>query len=254
VNNNYTHNELLNQDFLDSRLENEIKHGRVIAGSAGQIWNWESPAGKRRWERRVAMLTNHISPEMVVLELGCGTGYYTSELEKTRARITAIDISPELLSAASSKVKSDRVTFKLDNAYEMSFENETFDTVVGISVLHHLEIDKALKEIYRILKPRGSIRFSEPNMLNPQIAMERNIPYLRKKLGNSPDETAFFKWEIRNLLIGKSFSNVSVIPFDFLHPAIPKAMVSFFERMGYLIEKMPFLREIAGSLYITAVK
>lgn len=243
-----------NHKLIDMRLENEIKHGEKISGTAGTIWNWESPAGRVRWQRRVKMLTSHIAPGMNVLEIGCGTGYYTKELEKTGARITAIDISPDLLNIAKTRVKSENVTFRLDNAYEMVFEENIFDTVVGISVLHHLEIEKAVKEIYRVLKPGGSIRFSEPNMLNPQIAMERNITYMRRKFDNSPDETAFFKWELRKLLIREGFSDVSVVPFDFLHPSIPKKMVPFFEQLGNYIEKVPFLKEIAGSLYIKASK
>lgn len=59
----------------DNRLKNEIEHGKKIAVDAGSVWNWESPAGRKRWERRVRMLTSHITPGMKVLELGCGTGY-----------------------------------------------------------------------------------------------------------------------------------------------------------------------------------
>lgn len=242
------------QETIDSRLINEIEHGKKIVGDAGRIWNWESPAGKRRWARRVEMLTSHITPGMDVLEIGCGTGYYTKELERTGARITAIDISPDLLNVARSTVKSDNVIFKLDNAYHMSFEDEVFDTVVGISVLHHLDIEKAVKEIYRVLRPGGTIRFTEPNMLNPQIAIEKNIPFIKEKLGDSPDETAFFKWKIRNLLLKNGFKEVTVVPFDFLHPSIPRIMVSFFERLGIFIEKIPVLKEIAGSLYIKGSK
>lgn len=238
----------------DNRLKNEIEHGKKIVKDAGRIWNWESPAGRRRWKRRVELLTSHITPGMNVLEIGCGTGYYTKELEKTGAKITAIDISPDLLEVAKSNVKSDHVIFMIDNAYHMSLGDETFDTVVGISVLHHLEIEKALKEIYRVLKPGGTIRFSEPNMLNPQIAIEKNIPYIKEKLGDSPDETAFFSWQIRKLLFNAGFNDVSAVPFDFLHPAIPKPMVPFFEEVGLLIEKIPLLKEIAGSLYIKARK
>lgn len=239
---------------IDDRLKNEIEHGKKIAVDAGRIWNWESPAGKRRWERRVRMLTSHITPGMNVLEIGCGTGYYTKELEKTGAKITAIDVSPDLLNVARSRVSSKNVTFKIDNAYDMSFEDSIFDTVVGISVLHHLEIERALKEIYRVLKPGGTIRFTEPNMLNPQIAIEKNISYIKERMGDSPDETAFFKWEIRKLLQKHGFKDVSVVPFDFLHPAIPKMMVPFFERFGEFVEKMPLVKEIAGALYIEARK
>jgi hypothetical protein len=63
---------------MDTRIKHEIEYGRFLAGNgAGEIWNWESPAGKFRWARRVKMLTEFIKPESAVLELGCGTGYFT---------------------------------------------------------------------------------------------------------------------------------------------------------------------------------
>ena len=68
------------------RIHREIEHGRFLAEhGAGEIWNWESPAGKLRWTRRVKMLSNHLEPGMRVLELGCGTGYFTRELARSGA-------------------------------------------------------------------------------------------------------------------------------------------------------------------------
>ena len=48
-----------------------------------------------------------------------------------------------------------RQTFviEIQNAYALSYPEAVFDSVVGSSVLHHLEIEEALREIYRVLKP-----------------------------------------------------------------------------------------------------
>lgn len=241
-------------DMHDTRLRNEILHGKKIAASAGEVWNWETPAGRKRWARRVSMLTCGITPDMDVLEVGCGTGYYTRELAKTGARIKAIDISPDLLTVARRDVPAERVTFCIENAYELSFPDGIFDVVVGSSVLHHLETRKALRELYRVLKPGGEFRFTEPNMLNPQIALQKNIPWLKERLGDSPDETAFFRWQMAGLLREAGFVEVVVEPFDFLHPAVPASLVTMVERAGLFMERLPLIRELAGSLYIRAHK
>lgn len=238
----------------DTRLENEIRHGAFIAGNPGAIWNWESPAGKVRWCRRAAMLSEHITPDMKVLELGCGSGYYTRELALSGANISAIDISPELLKLAGQYVRSPHVTFFQANAYAMEFGDELFDTVVGSSVLHHLDVEQAIREIYRVLKWGGSMVFTEPNMLNPQIMLQKNILYIKRRLGDSPDETAFFKWPLTRLLRKYGFSKVTVMPFDFLHPSIPRMMIPAFERLNILLENIPLVKEIAGSLFIRAYK
>ena len=56
-----------------------------------------------------------------------------------------------------------------------------------------LDIDLAIKEIYRLLKDGGGFIFTEPNMLNPQVALERKVPLMRKIANNSQDETAFIR-------------------------------------------------------------
>lgn len=240
---------------MEKRLQNEIEHGKYLAREgAGEVWNWESPAGKLRWQRRVKMLTAHLKPSDTVLEIGCGTGYFTKEIVKTGAIVTAIDISPELLNIAKQEITQPNVHFMLDNAYELSFGDSSFDSVVGSSVLHHLEIEKAIREMYRVLKPGGSIFFTEPNMMNPQIALQKNIPALKSKLGDSPDETAFFRWPLKRLLQKTGFTGIRIIPFDFLHPALPPVLIPFISSVGNAVEKTPVLKEIAGSLYISATK
>ncbi|MDD5570261.1 MAG: class I SAM-dependent methyltransferase [Bacteroidales bacterium] len=240
---------------MDKRIEHEIKHGIfLVENGAGEIWNWESPAGKLRWERRVKMLTKHIRPEGKVLELGCGTGYFTREIIKTGASVTAIDISPDLLAVAKKNINNPDISFCEENAYQMTFPDGYFDFVIGSSVLHHLDIEKAISEIYRVLKPNGSIAFTEPNMMNPQIVLQKNISWLKRKLGDSPDETAFFRWPIIRLFKKYNFRQIEVIPFDFLHPAIPSRLIKPISAIGNFIEKVPFIKEVAGSLYIYAVK
>jgi hypothetical protein len=90
--------------------------------------------------------------------------------------------------------------------------------------------------------------------MNPQIAIERNIPLLRKALGNSPDETAFFIWSIRKKLKKSGFVNIDINPFDFMYPQIPHRLIKFIKPLTDIAEKIPLLKQIAGSLYIKATK
>ena len=246
----------LSENFLvQERIAKEIQHGRFLAEhGAGEIWNWESPAGKLRWARRVKMLSKHLAPRMSVLELGCGTGYFTRELARSGAKIVALDVSPELLEIARANCSAPNVRYEIQNAYDLSYPDAIFDSVVGSSVLHHLEIQDALREIYRVLKPGGTICFTEPNMLNPQIAIQKNVPWVKRKLGDSPDETAFFRWSLRRLLEVAGYREVRIDPFDFLHPKTPVPLVNRLNSVGRFLESLPVISEFAGSLYISAVK
>ena len=191
---------------------------------------------------------------MEVLEVGCGTGYFTKELVKTGANIKAIDISPDLLAVAKENVTGGNVTFLVENAYALGFKDASFDSVIGSSVLHHLDVAKALREFMRVLKPGGTIRFTEPNMLNPQIALQKNVRFIKARMGDSPDETAFFRWGLRKTLVECGFRDVVVTPFDFLHPKTPASLVRFFETLSGMLESVPLISEIAGSLYLEASK
>ena len=200
------------------------------------------------------MLTHQLTTGTKVLEIGCGTGYFSKELVRTGADITAIDISPDLLFMAIQDVIADNIEFQIENAYAMTFANDSFDFIVGSSVLHHLDVEQALQECYRALKPGGTLRFTEPNMLNPQIALQKNIPFFKKRAGDSPDETAFFRWSLKRQLAKEGFVDISIRPFDFLHPQIPECMIVYFRPVFSLLERTPILSELAGSLYIEARK
>jgi hypothetical protein len=91
-------------------------------------------------------------------------------------------------------------------------------------------------------------------MLNPQIAIQKNVPTVKRRLGDSLDETAFFRWSLRRLLKKAGFRDIQITPFDFLHPQIPARFIPTAQAIGSFLEKVPLISEIAGSLYIRAAK
>ena len=105
-----------------------------------------------------------------------------------------------------------------------------------------------------MLKPGGRTVFAEPSMLNPQIALQRNIPVLRRLSGASPEETAFFRWRLAANLRRNGFQEVSIQPFDFLHPAVPGPLIGTVRTVGWALERIPLVREIAGSLLLSATR
>jgi hypothetical protein len=73
-------------------------------------------------------------------------------------------------------------------------------------------------------------------------------------MGDTPDETAFFRWKLKKFLKDRGFADIQVEPFDFLHPWVPKRMIEGVDRFGRFLERIPLIREIAGSLKIYARK
>jgi len=188
-----------------------------------------------------------------VLEVGCGTGFFSEIFLQTGVELHAIDISPELLEKAVERCRN-RADFRVCDIESLPFQDGYFDAVIGVRVLHHLDMEAAFKEIRRTLKKGGCLAFCEPNMLNPQIMIQKNVPVIKRWMGDTPDETAFFRWGLKRFLSRRGFEQIQIEPFDFLHPWIPDRAVGPAEKVSSVLERIPVVCEIAGSLRIFARK
>ena len=234
----------------------EIEHGLLIVEQAEKVWNWSSPAGSERARRRAELILEAagVEADARVLELGCGTGLFSRIFARTGCQLVALDVSEPLLEQARARTNNPRVEYRLGDAEQLDQPDASFEAVVGSSILHHLNLEPALTEMFRVLKPGGRFAFAEPNMMNPQIALQRHVPFLRRWAGESPEETAFFRGRLSRQLHTVGFMNVNVTPFDFLHPAVPAPLIAIVDRVGRWVERVPVLREISGSLLISGSK
>lgn len=242
---------------MNERASREIDHGRWLAArDAELIWGWASAAGRLRAQRRASLIAGSagLGPGVTALEIGCGTGLFTEAFARSGASLVAIDISEELLAKALARgLPPERVTFLRARFEEVTLATG-FDAVIGSSVLHHLDISAAFAAIRRLLKPGGRLSFAEPNMLNPQVFLERHPPFFMRQYFSytSPDETAFVRFSLRRLLEAAGFIDITITPFDWLHPATPAFLIPAVLRLGRAAERVPFLKEFAGSLHISA--
>lgn len=235
----------------DTRKIKEIRHGRRIASRAEEIWGWNTPAGLARAARRAELLLQAARPLRGhrILELGCGTGFFTAAFARAGLRVVACDISEEFLRIAQKKVSEALVV--LADVEALPFRDSSYTAVVGSSILHHISQPAALGEVWRVLRPGGRFAFAEPNMLNPQIAVQKNIPVVKQWLGDTPDETALIPWKIRKQAGSLGFVDVSVKPHDFLHPFTPSRLIGAVKRLGAFLERVRPINYLAGSLLVT---
>jgi ubiquinone/menaquinone biosynthesis C-methylase UbiE len=120
--------------------------------------------------RKMVVELSGIQPGMAVLELGCGTGALTFEAGLFQAvgpngRLVATDPSTSMLASVRRK----RETYNAHwvevvhaKAERLPFPANTFDSVIGCAFLHLTNIDEALREIARVLKPGGSFITMHP--------------------------------------------------------------------------------------------
>src|SRR6058998_1295603 len=186
----------------EDRLGRELEHfDGVAARDTETILGWNSPVGRARADRRgrLFVATGRIAPGARVLELGCGTGEFTRRVAPSGARVVALDLSGDLLAKARAKLDG-AARFVRGNAHVLPFADASFDVVYGCSILHHLEVGVALREVRRVLRTGGRLVFSEPNLVNPQVLLMFKIAALKLHYGGSPDEMAFTRRAIRRVL------------------------------------------------------
>ncbi len=127
-----------------------------------------------------------------ILDLGCGTGFNYETLEK-HGEVFNLDIDSRALKSCEEKGITN---LYCADATKTPFDDSTFDVVVAIELLEHIQDDEgAVEEIRRILKPGGRLVFTVP---------------ANEKLWSSDDELAhhqrrYTKESIQKLL-GKNFT------------------------------------------------
>ncbi len=96
----------------------------------------------------------------LILDIGCGTG---EQLKKIKTEnVIGLDISYKMAKIAHDKSKKPVV---VGNGEYLPFKNKSFNCVISFfGALNHLEINRVMKEINRILKPNGKVIFTVANV------------------------------------------------------------------------------------------
>jgi len=95
----------------------------------------------------------------VVLELGCGTGFYSEMVIGGVKQLTATDLAPEMIEQAKRNLAQfTNVEVRIEDCYHTTFEDDVFDGVMMTNLLH-IVVDPlaVLTESHRVLKDNGRI-------------------------------------------------------------------------------------------------
>ncbi|AHH97889.1 hypothetical protein GCM10010174_29650 [Kutzneria viridogrisea] len=98
-------------------------------------------------------------PPGEALDAACGTGRHARHLVELGHRVTGVDLTPEMLDVARESVP--QAQFTEGDLCELPFGEDSFDLVVsGLAVAHVAELDKAISELARVLRPGGRLVIS----------------------------------------------------------------------------------------------
>ncbi len=108
---------------------------------------------------------NFINPKSgsIILDVGCGTGILLNQLFllNKNLQLYGLDISSEMIKIAKNKLKE--VEIKKGSASNLPYKNNIFDYVFCANSFHHyLNSEQSLKEMFRVLKPKGKLILFDP--------------------------------------------------------------------------------------------
>jgi len=144
------------------------------------------------WRRKIANLisSNKKSRDQKILDLATGTGDLAFEIAKAQKgknfEITAVDPAQGMLDVANVKNQNHKnISFKLGNALDLEFENNSFDFItIGFGVRNFENLNLGLSEMLRVLKPGGQVYILETSLPRNILFRKLFLFYFRFVLPN----------------------------------------------------------------------
>ena len=186
------------EEAYHDRWADTIKPGEVLVDESFEVCT--AP------ENRLIIYKIGDLRDKKILDLGCGAGEAAVYFAKKGARSVAVDISQNMLALVKEVARRHDVSVQTERCYshELCFEDESFDIVYAANILHHVDIESALKDASRVLKKGGIFVSYDPLAYNPLINIYRRI--VREK--RTKDEHPFSRSDIK--IFNKYFSHVEI--------------------------------------------
>jgi SAM-dependent methyltransferase len=197
-----------------------------------------------------------------VLDIGCGSGMNSVLAATHGGFVTGIDISPSLTKLAIRRAQlngvPDRVRVMVTSAHDLPFASNSFDVVLGIAILHHLDLDAASREVHRVLKRGGRAIFQEPVRNSAMVKRLRAmIPYTAPDV--SPFERPLTDRELNDFSRGFVVSRTRVFSLPHVNLAAVLPVVRDRIRPMYrldraLLRRFPSLEPFATARVVELIK
>jgi len=149
-------------------LTHKIKQDSIDEfGSLATQKNFRKTAEKGFWESEKVLVKKYFKPNITILDIGCGSGRTTIPLLQAGYNVIGVDITPEMIETARSiaKTKNLKIDYRIGDATQLEFDDDTFEGAIFANngwaqIPGKDNRQKAINEIYRVLKPGGIFIFT----------------------------------------------------------------------------------------------
>ncbi len=169
------------------------------------------------WRKSLVKWMQSDDPKQI-LDVATGTGELAIALWKNfRVKITAVDLSQEMLNLADKKIKElgADITIQKANAENLPFESNKFDAVsVGFGVRNFENLEKGLSELRRVVKENGNVYILEfskmEGVLSPlyNFYFRKVLPFLAKMISGEKEAYTYLPDSVQNFPCGERMKNI----------------------------------------------
>ena len=169
------------------------------------------------WRKSLVKWMQSDDPKQI-LDVATGTGELAIALWKNfRVKITAVDLSQEMLNLADKKIKElgADITIQKANAENLPFESNKFDAVsVGFGVRNFENLEKGLSELRRVVKENGNVYILEfskmEGVLSPlyNFYFRKVLPFLAKMISGEKEAYTYLPDSVQNFPCGERLKNI----------------------------------------------
>ena len=162
------------------------------------------------YQRKLAETQAFLTPDMRIIEFGCGTGTTAVHHAPYVQHIDAIDVSEKMLEIGRGRAKEasvENITFTQGTLAEFNAEAGSVDAVLGLNVIHLMpNRQEVIAEVARILKPGGIFVSSTGCLGNSYLRFIKLLVPLGKLLGLMPDVYIMTESELANDISSAGFT------------------------------------------------
>lgn len=199
-----------------------------------------------------------------ILDYGCGSGWLAVYFAKLGAEVEGFDISENLLRVAQKRAVfnevQDKVNFRKLAAENLLYPNNYFDLVIGIGILHHLDLEMVGPELKRVLRNGGKALFLEPFGESKFLNFLRNY-LLRVHCGHWKNKLNEHPLTYSNIkALGRHFSYFNYKEYQFVS-MISRLISDKFSEVfklnnfdEFLLNRFPSLKKYCRLIVINLIK
>ena len=163
------------------------------------------------WRKNLVNCMQSDDPKQI-LDVATGTGELAIALwKKFGVKITAVDLSQEMLNLADKKIKQlgADITIQKANAENLPFESNKFDAVsVGFGVRNFENLEKGLSELRRVVKENGNVYILEFSKMEGDLYFNKVLPFLAKMISGEKEAYAYLPDSVQNFPCGERMKNI----------------------------------------------